>query len=264
MADGLRQAGQWADAFDHYQKLIDLEPHRTPLDQVGKSLTVRRDRWFQGQLTMLRSEAKDDAAARIDAAIQTRLQAATAAGTIDALQRFIDYFGNQPVSATARRELVRRLQGSGRMLDAELTMRDGTASAAADEAVRQPIKQDAVWPVGKVESSLLKTKNPSGNGYGRYVIEMRGDPGPFMSDVSLHFDDGRHLLIATDGWGTPAVAGLAWWPKGNARTSVLIGPGPMPMRRTICCWSCSAGRSWRSTRWALERAAWPDCCGPRT
>ena len=57
MADGLRQEGQWMRAFEFYQKLIDLEPDRRPLDQVSKTLSVRRDRWFQGQLALLRNEA---------------------------------------------------------------------------------------------------------------------------------------------------------------------------------------------------------------
>ena len=44
-------------ALEFYQKLIDLEPDRRPLDQVSKTLAVRRDRWFQGQLALLRGEA---------------------------------------------------------------------------------------------------------------------------------------------------------------------------------------------------------------
>ena len=58
MAAGLRQAGEWAAAFECYQKLIDLEPDRRPLDQIGKSHLVRRDRWFQGQLAELRARSE--------------------------------------------------------------------------------------------------------------------------------------------------------------------------------------------------------------
>jgi outer membrane protein assembly factor BamB len=207
MADGLRQSGQWAAAFDHYQKLADLEPRQLPMDSVSKTLAVRRDRWFQGQLAALRSEAKDDAPARIDTAVQSRLKDAMAAGSVDALQRFIDYFGNQPGVASARNDLVQKLNAAGRPLDAELTLRkessNGTPSPTpiARDAERQPAERAASWPTGQVEKSLQRTKNPAGNGYGRYVIELRGDPGPYMADVSLHFDDGRHLLVATDGWG---------------------------------------------------------------
>jgi len=33
------------------------------------------------------------------------------------------------------------------------------------------------------------------------VIEIRGDPGPFFADSSIHYDESRHLLLGSDGWG---------------------------------------------------------------
>lgn len=202
MADGLRQAGEWSPAFDYYEKLIDLEPDRLPLDQISKNLTVRRDRWFQGQLAMLRNEAKDDAPAKIDAAIAARLHTALAAGSIEPLQRFLNYFGNQPGVAPARTDLVRRLRNAGRLLDAELTggelLRNGTSQEDADRLAKE---QDASWPIGKVEFKPIATKGSAGNGFGRYVIETRGTSKPCFSDVSIHFDDSRHALSANDGWG---------------------------------------------------------------
>ena len=54
MAGGLRRAGEPAAALDYYQKLIDLEPDRRPLDEISKALAVRRDRWVRGQLASLR------------------------------------------------------------------------------------------------------------------------------------------------------------------------------------------------------------------
>ncbi|MBU4272850.1 MAG: PQQ-binding-like beta-propeller repeat protein, partial [Planctomycetes bacterium] len=44
MASGLHGEGQWAEAFENYSKLVDLEPNRQPLDQVDDGLVVRRDR----------------------------------------------------------------------------------------------------------------------------------------------------------------------------------------------------------------------------
>ena len=58
MADGLRQAGEWAPAWEYYQKLIDLEPDALPLDPIDTVLTVRRDRWFQGRLALLRERGE--------------------------------------------------------------------------------------------------------------------------------------------------------------------------------------------------------------
>ena len=71
---------------------------------------MRRDRWFQGRLALLRDAAKEQAAAKIDAAVAERLRSAVAAGSIEALQHFLNYFGNRPAAAPARAELVRRLR----------------------------------------------------------------------------------------------------------------------------------------------------------
>ena len=113
MADGLRRADEPAAALDYYQKLIDLEPDRRPLDEISKMLAVRRDRWIRSQLAGLRSEAKGPAAAKIDRAVEARLKAAMAASSIEPLQRFFDYFGELPAAAAARDELIRRLERRG-------------------------------------------------------------------------------------------------------------------------------------------------------
>ena len=86
MADGLRQAGEWAPAFDYYQKLVDLEPEALPLDQVDPALDRAARPLVPGPTgPVAHSEAKDEAAAKIDAAVAARLQAAVAAGSIDAV-----------------------------------------------------------------------------------------------------------------------------------------------------------------------------------
>jgi outer membrane protein assembly factor BamB len=199
MTDGLRREGQWAPAFDCLQKLIDLEPNSRPLDQISKTLTVRRDRWFQGQLSALRGEAAPDPAAKIDAAVDVRLKAAMAAGSLDDLQRFLDYFGDQPAAAGVRTEVVKRLNGLGRPLDAELAVR---GEIAGDIAARKRQKeQDASWPVGKVEVAPVAAKPAQGNGYGRRAVDIRGSGAPFLSDLSVHFDDNSQLLVANDGLG---------------------------------------------------------------
>ena len=62
-----------------------------------------------------------------------------------------------------------------------------------------------------------------------------------------------------------ASSGNSRWPrKGNGRTSPSTASGRMPAPKTTSCWSCWAGRSWRSTRWDRAATARPGCCGPRT
>jgi outer membrane protein assembly factor BamB/tetratricopeptide (TPR) repeat protein len=205
MADGLRQAGEWAPAWESYQKLVDLEPDALPLDPIDTVLTVRRDRWFQGRLALLREPANGQAVANIDAAVAGRLKAAVADGSIDALQHFVDYFGNQPAAAPARSQLVRRLNSAGRLLEAELTADRGAEASPASPAPAsgdRPAKRDEPsWPLGKVEVETVTSHAPPVNPYGRFVIEKHGSSGPFFGDLSLHFDDMRHSLLGRDGYG---------------------------------------------------------------
>ena len=195
MANGLRQAGQWTPALEYYEKIINLEPDRRPLDAIDKNYSVRRDRWFQSQLALLRNEAQDDTAAKIDAMVETQLEAALADGSIDRLQRFLDYFDNQPNAETARKKLVGRLRDAGRLLEAEL-------AATADVLVKEkPAQPETTWPVGKVVAKIIKTKDQMNRGYGRHVVEMRGDPGPYLAETSIGFDNNRYMLTADDGLG---------------------------------------------------------------
>ena len=101
------------------------------------------------------------------------------------------------------------------------------------------------------------------NPYGRFVIEKRGNSEPFFADLSLHFDDMRHMLVANDGYGRPQwevslVEDGQRLNFGYQRSLVQRGP------RVICCWSCWVGKSWRSIRWVSAAAARRACCGPRT
>jgi hypothetical protein len=75
------------------------------------------------------------------------------------------------------------------------------SSSPRPELVRQQQEQDASWPVGKIEISTMPTKNRTGNGYGRHVIEIHGNPGPYFADASIHYEESRPLLTGSDGWG---------------------------------------------------------------
>ena len=193
MARGLQKVGELASAFDYCQKLIDLDPDQAPLDQISKVLSARRDRWVRNQLAALRGEAKDETAARIDAAVETRWNAALAAGSIDHLQRFLDYFGDQPAAAAARNEWIARLKSAGRLLEAEMAGA-GRLDAPSNGADRQPGGQsENAWPLGTVEvvgpgSADASKRGLPNNGDGQLPIEFRGSPGPYFADMSFYFD----------------------------------------------------------------------------
>ena len=76
---------EWTAAWESYQKLIELDPDRLPLDQIDKPHLVRRDRWIQSQLAGLRAESKDEAAAKIDDFVAKRLKAALASDSLETL-----------------------------------------------------------------------------------------------------------------------------------------------------------------------------------
>ncbi len=109
MTAGLRQSRRFGGRLRACQKLIDLETDALPMETAGKSLSVRRDRWIQAQLASLVMEAKGETAEKIDAAIRDRYQSAKSSGSIESLRRFLAYFGNQPIAAEARAELVGKL-----------------------------------------------------------------------------------------------------------------------------------------------------------
>ncbi len=156
MAVGLRKSGELSAAFDYYEKLTDAEPKRLPLDEIDKSLLVRRDCWLFSQLGELRRDARGETAEKIDRAVAARFEAAKAAKSPDRLQRFVDTFGNQPAAAEARGELIRRLDAAGQRLEAELAaLPAGERGAlAARKSPRSP-RQNAT-PIGRSERSKSK------------------------------------------------------------------------------------------------------------
>ena len=79
MATGLHRAGDWQQAVEYYLKLVDLEEGtRKPVGpgKIDRSYLVRRDRWVQARLGMLRSEGGAAAAAEIDRVLEQRLEEA--------------------------------------------------------------------------------------------------------------------------------------------------------------------------------------------
>jgi outer membrane protein assembly factor BamB len=144
---GLQKEGEIKPAFDQCQSLIDLDPGRFPLEPVSKLQSIRRDRWFQARLDLLRVLATPEIAAQMDAEISERLKSAQADGSIDALKSFLGYFGNQSIAAQARAELLEKLMKSDRSLEVELMLwqsqpimsraNDGPALAAVADYFRQ-------------------------------------------------------------------------------------------------------------------------------
>jgi outer membrane protein assembly factor BamB len=126
MAYGLQQSGHWEESLDNYQKLIELDLKYRRLEPISRAGEVRRDRWVQSQLGQMR-RANPRAAAAVDRVVTERLKEAQETGSMEALRRFLEYFGSQPGAERARQILIRRSVDAGRYLDAELLLRQKQA-----------------------------------------------------------------------------------------------------------------------------------------
>ncbi|MFH1265111.1 MAG: PQQ-binding-like beta-propeller repeat protein [Planctomycetota bacterium] len=126
MAVGLAEAGEFRAAWEHYAKLIDLDRDHRGMEQIDKSLSLRRDRWIRGQLASLYEAAPAEVKAQIDSIAESELKGAVEEGSLEAVERFLDYFGAQPIAAEARRHLAIESQKSGlsqKLFAAELLLR---------------------------------------------------------------------------------------------------------------------------------------------
>jgi tetratricopeptide (TPR) repeat protein len=213
MAAGLQQSGEWLAALQQYEKLVDLDPANRKLEAISPAQSVRRDRWVQAQLAALRSEIKDEqAAAKLDGAIQARLEAALKADDVDALRQFIDYFGNQAAAAMARRELVRRLADSDRTMEAELTL-------WSDQQSRDPA---VAGPAVAQLAELLRKAGRDEDAAACYQRLGRD----FAAVVCLDGKTGQQLIEALpDALRQPADAAPPW-PIGQVEFSVPKLSGP--------------------------------------
>ncbi|MDZ7616488.1 MAG: PQQ-binding-like beta-propeller repeat protein, partial [Patescibacteria group bacterium] len=106
MAEGLQHAGRWRDAFGHLLKLAEFDAESRRMEPVDRTLSVRGDRWVRARLATLRAEAAGEEAAEIEQLVAARMQEALAANSMDALRRFLDYFGDDEIAAPAREALV--------------------------------------------------------------------------------------------------------------------------------------------------------------
>ena len=139
----------------------------------------------------------------MDAAVEDRLKAAIEAGSIDALQQFLDYFDRQPSAAAARGELIARLKGAGRWLEAELLGKQGPEAHGPDAAGGQRLLPgETVWPMGNVEIASRRTRNAAVNPGVQIPVELRGKSEPLFSDLQLASDaSGQLTVVGRNGWG---------------------------------------------------------------
>lgn len=120
---GLMSAGEHGAALKQLQKLMEWDNHGRQMERVDAGHQVRSDRWVQTALAQLRQAAGAEVQAEIDRLAGQALEAAIQAGSTEALQRFLDYYGGLPLADQARWHLVQKLRIAARYLPAELLLR---------------------------------------------------------------------------------------------------------------------------------------------
>ena len=66
--------------------------------------------------------------------------------------------------------------------------------------IRQVLRRDSQWPVGKVEKKESTTPSPNAN-YFRLTVPYRGQLAPFFSETVIQFDQNRRAIISCDALG---------------------------------------------------------------
>ncbi|HBO45885.1 MAG TPA: hypothetical protein DD670_18585, partial [Planctomycetaceae bacterium] len=125
MASGLELESEWEPALEYYLRLADLCEDGREMIEIDAAHLVRQDRWVRARLAGLREIAPSAVVARMDAEVQRRLEAVLGREGIEPLARFVECFGDLPVSESARRELIGRYSASKECLAADLTLRRG-------------------------------------------------------------------------------------------------------------------------------------------
>jgi len=129
LAEGLLQAGEYASAWQTYQRLAERKEPLARLEQISKSYAVRRDRWFEDQWGQFRRKAPPELVQQMDRQIQEQLEKVLGSSDpIGGLVQFVNLYGEHPSAERARQELLTRLVSGGRWLEAELLLREQARS----------------------------------------------------------------------------------------------------------------------------------------
>ena len=143
LANGLEEAGEYWPAFGAYLKAAGNGKSFEQLERVESALAVRHDRWIQAHLAHLYQLASAEDQERMSAALQERLTVALADPTTERLERFLDYFGDNPLAESARPTLAARLIENGRLLEAQGVLRRLERSSKP-ELVREAVARQGI------------------------------------------------------------------------------------------------------------------------
>lgn len=118
------------------QELLGVAPPGQPgeLQAIDRELSVRSDRWLQGQIQSLIRTADSETREKLSGEIKERRDRAIQSGNAGQLRAFLNLFGSIDGSNAARLALADRLMTAEALLEAELHLGAALETADADEA----------------------------------------------------------------------------------------------------------------------------------
>ena len=135
---GLEQAGDWQAAFSAYLKLVNPTLKPEGLEVVETTRSVRRDRLVQTRTGDIYAKADAAHRAEMDREVRQFWETARQSDKPEDVREFLNFFGQHPLAADARRQLIDRADRipPRDRLDLELWLAD--AARSADPAIAAP------------------------------------------------------------------------------------------------------------------------------
>jgi outer membrane protein assembly factor BamB len=216
MGSGLQRAGEFHAALEQYRRLVALDRRHRGMETIDKSLSVRRDRWLEGQLASLREAAPPDVKAELDGFVASSWQETQKAGTVQAMRQFLDYFAEQPLGIEARQALVHKYRQAGNFLAAEMLLGEEERSGDPRRMVAAAVEMaDLLRQAGRPQDAAVYYRRLAGGMAGAAAPD--GKTGKQWIESLPADDPVRPLLTAASPW-----------PLGNVQVET-IAPKKAPM-----------------------------------
>ena len=241
LARGLEESGEYLEAFRTYLRLLQPELGEPKIERVEPALSVRRDRWFQANLAILRRRAPDADRDEMDREVAVRFDAAHEADDTAKMRELLQYFAGHPAADDGELWLAERMLAKRELLEAEFRferLRSATDSRHRHAAVAHMAK-------------LLLDSDRAADAAEYYRL-LRG---PLAETICLEGKTGQELYdeLDPDSELRRILEDHERWPKGNvevaSRTDVV-----QPQRFFPCALRGDLGPFFQHSMIELDRA----------
>lgn len=227
VVSGLMTVGEHRAALEQLRKLIQEDSKGRQMERVGAGHQVRSDRWIQVELGRLYQVAGPEVRAEIDRLASQSLEAAVQAGSLEALQRFLDYYGALPLADDARWRLVQKLRIAARYLPAELLLRQLGRSADRRQAGRAVAELAALLREANMPDHAAAAYRQLAEQFGD-VFVAEGKTGRQVVESLAPEDPVRRRLVGSQPWPEGKVVIGRERPRGPLPPAFTTAVVPVP------------------------------------